>query len=51
MSASTNGYKIAQLGGNWSDGLRSGAFIWYVSYAPSYRAAVIGGRLEYVPAA
>jgi hypothetical protein len=51
MSASTNGYKIARLGGGWGSGLTYGAFSWFVHYAPSCRLASIGGRLVYVPAA
>ncbi len=51
MSASTNGYKIARLGGDWHDGLDIGAFGWTVRVAPSDRYANLGGRLVYVPAA
>jgi hypothetical protein len=49
MSASTNGYKIALLGGYWYRGLDNGAFCWSVYNAPSGRGAHVGGRLVYVP--
>ena len=51
QASTTNGYKMARLGGNWDSGLYNGAFCWNVYYAPSYRYANVGGRLVYVPAA
>jgi hypothetical protein len=49
MSASTNGYKIARLGGNWYSGSYNGAFCWNVDYTSSARFRHVGGRLVYVP--
>jgi len=49
MSASTNGYKIALLSGDWVYGLNRGAFCWSVANAPSNRYRYFGGRLVYVP--
>jgi hypothetical protein len=51
QTATSNGYKIARLGGTWYGGLSNGAFCWYVDYTPSGRNRAIGGRLVYVPAA
>lgn len=51
QSAASPGYKIVLLGGNWNDGLDSGAFCWNVFGVPSTRTLSIGGRLVYVPAA
>jgi hypothetical protein len=47
QTATSNGYKIAQLGGIWYYGSDSGAFCWVVNYAPSIRSRGIGGRLVY----
>jgi hypothetical protein len=51
QSATTNGYKVARLGGHWHHGLYNGAFYWRVTDAPSHRGRNVGGRLVYVPAA
>lgn len=51
QTATSNGYKIALLGGYWSNSSNAGAFSWSVHYAPSIRYRIIGGRLVYVPAA
>jgi len=50
-SVTSDGYKIALLGGVWNSGVTGGGFYWYVSTAPSYRYRSVGGRLVYVPAA
>lgn len=44
-----DGYRIARLGGIWSDGSVAGGFCWALSSGVGYRARVIGGRLVYVP--
>lgn len=46
-----NGYRIARLGGNWSDGVYAGGFYWSVTDGVGYRDRNIGGRLVYVPTA
>ena len=51
QTATSNGYKIARLGGGWYSGLNNGALFWFVGNAPSGRIRDIGGRLVYVPAA
>lgn len=43
------GWRVAKLGAGWSDGLRAGAFYWYLYDASSGRYRGIGGRLVYVP--
>jgi hypothetical protein len=47
--SSFTGYRIARLGGSWSDGSKAGAFDWYVAITPSYWSRNVGGRLVYVP--
>ena len=49
QTATSNGYKIARLGGFWYYGSHYGAFYWAVGSAPSTRDRTIGGRLVYVP--
>lgn len=44
-----DGYRIAQLGGYWSDGSSAGGFCWGLSNGVGRRARDIGGRLVYVP--
>lgn len=44
-----DGYRIALLGGNWSDGSDAGGFSWYLNYGVGYRSRYVGGRLVYVP--
>lgn len=44
-----NGYRIARLGGGWTDGVTAGPFYWYLSVGVSYRYRSIGGRLVYIP--
>lgn len=43
------GYRIARLGGTWSDGSAAGGFSWVLSNGVGYRNRGIGGRLVYVP--
>ena len=44
-----DGYRIAQLGGIWSDGSDAGGFYWYLQDGVGNRYRNIGGRLVYVP--
>ena len=44
-----NGYRIARLGGHWTDGGDAGGFFWYLSNDVGGRTRSIGGRLVYVP--
>lgn len=51
VTANLNGYRIARLGGNWSNGVAAGGFCWsYLAGAPG-RDRQISGRLLYVPTA
>ena len=43
-----NAYRIALLGGSWTDGLKAGLF-WHLDYSVGSRNRAIGGRLVYVP--
>lgn len=43
------GWRVARIGGYWSNGAKAGAFYWYLDYGTSGRYRVIGGRLVYVP--
>ena len=49
QSATTNGYKVARLGGTWTHDSHNGAFFWLVNYSPLGHDRYIGGRLVYVP--
>lgn len=44
-----DGYRIALLGGTWSNGSIAGGFYWYLNNGVGYRSRDIGGRLVYVP--
>ena len=44
-----NGYRIARLGGYWSDGGDAGGFYWNLYYGVGLRLRNVGGRLVYVP--
>lgn len=44
-----DGYRIAQLGGNWYLGSDAGGFYWYLNNGVGNRYRTIGGRLVYVP--
>lgn len=44
-----DGYRIAQLGGRWSDGSSAGGFCWDLGNGVGFRTRGIGGRLVYVP--
>lgn len=49
ITVNLNGYRIARLGGGWSDGGSAGGFFWYLGDGVGYRARDIGGRLVYIP--
>lgn len=44
-----DGYRVARLGGDWSNGSDAGGFYWHLSYGVGTRNRKIGGRLVYVP--
>lgn len=44
-----DGYRIALLGGSWSNGSYAGGFYWNLNYGVGDRGRSIGGRLVYVP--
>lgn len=46
-----NDYRIALLGGSWSDGLIAGGFCWSLDSGVGDRDQYVGGRLVYVPTA
>lgn len=49
ITINLNGYRIALLGGSWSDGGYAGGFYWYLDSGVGYRVRSIGGRLVYIP--
>ena len=49
ITENLNGYRIALLGGNWTNGSTAGGFCWYLSSGVGNRIRGIGGRLVYVP--
>jgi hypothetical protein len=49
ITQNLNGYRIARLGGGWSDGSYAGGFYWALAYGVGNRVRDIGGRLVYVP--
>ena len=44
-----NGYRIARLGGTWSDGVITGPFYWGLNGGVGVRTRNFGGRLVYIP--
>lgn len=46
-----NGYRIALLGGTWSNGSSAGGFCWNLADGVGARHRNVGGRLVYVPTA
>lgn len=44
-----NGYRIALLGGYWTDGSAAGGFYWHLNDGVGSRGRYVGGRLVYVP--
>lgn len=51
VTQNLNGYRIAPLGGRWSNGSNAGGFYWYLYNGVGFRSRAIGGRLVYVPTA
>lgn len=49
ITVNLNGYRIARLGGRWSDGGYAGGFCWYLNDGVGGRYRNIGGRLVYIP--
>lgn len=49
ITENLNGYRIAPLGGAWTNGSHAGGFFWRLHYGVGYRARDFGGRLVYVP--
>ena len=49
ITVNLNGYRIALLGGSWSNGSNAGSFYWYLSVGVGYRSRSVGGRLVYIP--
>ena len=49
ITVNLNGYRIALLGGGWSNGGGAGGFYWYLADGVGFRARNIGGRLVYIP--
>lgn len=44
-----DGYRIARLGGGWTDGSYAGGFCWSLNNGVGVRSRYVGGRLVYVP--
>ena len=49
ITVNLNGYRIAQLGGSWSNGGYAGSFSWSLYIGVGNRFRSIGGRLVYIP--
>ena len=49
ITENLNGYRIALLGGYWSNWGNAGGFYWYLYYGVGYRGRIVGGRLVYIP--
>lgn len=49
ITENLNGYRLAQLGGSWSDGSDAGGFCWYLGNGVGGRHRYVGSRLVYVP--
>lgn len=49
ITVNLNGYRIAPLGGVWTDGGSAGGFCWDLSHGVGSRYRSIGGRLVYIP--
>lgn len=49
ITVNLNGYRIARLGGYWSNGGNAGGFYWYLYSGVGGRSRDIGGRLVYIP--
>lgn len=49
LTQNLNGYRIARLGGCWSNWSYAGAFYWGLNAGVGSRSRHIGGRLVYIP--
>lgn len=49
ITINLNGYRIARLGGGWSDGGGAGGFCWVLTVGVGDRSRNVGGRLVYIP--
>lgn len=49
ITVNLNGYRIALLGGGWSNGGNAGGFYWHLANGVGYRYRTVGGRLVYIP--
>lgn len=49
ITVNLNGYRIALLGGLWSNWGDAGGFCWYLDSGVGYRVRALGGRLVYIP--
>lgn len=49
ITENLNGYRIARLGGHWTNGSYAGGFCWYLDGGVGGRYRYVGGRLVYVP--
>lgn len=49
ITENLNGYRIAQLGGDWGNGSDAGSFYWNLNNGVGYRDRYFSGRLVYVP--
>lgn len=49
ITANLNAYRIAQLGGSWTNGTGAGGFYWYLGNGVGTRYRAVGGRLVYIP--
>jgi hypothetical protein len=49
ITVNLNGYRIARLGGGWSDGGNAGGFGWALNTGVGARGRHIGGSLVYIP--
>lgn len=49
ITVNLNGYRIALLGGRWTDWAYAGGFYWPLNNGVGYRGRGLGGRLVYIP--
>ena len=49
VSSNLNGYRVAPLGGNWTNGSRAGLFAWSLGDGVSHRHRNVGCRLVFIP--
>ena len=49
VTTNLNDYRIAQLGGSWSNWVNAGGFCWYLVNGVGVRSRAFGGRLVYIP--